>query len=207
MIGRWGCVLGFLCCYVACVEAQISIECRGGVNVAGLSDPGNLVQGAVWKLRTGMIGGVGLRIPLAEKLALVPGVRFVQKGMKPDWYLAKITVTNNYLDIPVYLSYDLLDFGSTLAVESGPSLGILLGSRSEGTVYGVGWESFDTKTDYKSYDVTLDCGLSLRTPVTKTLGVVITGAYSHGIVNIQQFDSKSQTRDVRVTVGVSYALE
>ena len=207
MICRWSLVVGLLFSWLGAADAQIALECRGGVNVAGLSDPGNLVAGAIWNSRTGVIGGVGVRIPIGEKLALFPGVRFVQKGVKPDWYLAKVTVTNNYLEIPLYLAYELLDFGSTLAVEGGPSLGMLLSSRTEGTVYGAGWESFDTKADYRSYDLTLDCGVSLRTPVIAGLEIVFTVAYSHGLVNVQQMESKAQSRDVRATVGVSYALE
>lgn len=207
MLSRWSCVVGLLFCFLAGAEAQIAIEFRGGVNVADLSDPGNLAEGAVWKTRTGVIGGGGITVSIAERLAFASGVRFVQKGMKPHWYYATITVTNNYFEIPLYLTYDLLNFGSVLAVEAGPSLGILLSSNSEGFIRDVGYESFDTKADYKTYDVTLDCGLSLRTPVTETLGIVITGAYSHGIVNVQQIDSRAQSRDVRVMVGVSYALE
>ena len=201
---------------IVCVlsgRAQESIEVQGGVNIANLSDPGNLVAGAVWKSRLGFTGGILANIVIGDRIFICPGLRFVQKGTKSEWSSAmtgdvKSTVTNNYLELPVYLKYEVADFGSHLFLMGGPSFSYLLSSRSDGT-----WQLFDgnfsadTKEQYKSYDISFDLGLSAQTPLSDKVAIVATGLYSYGFVKIGTMGSNEQTRDIRVMIGVSYSLK
>jgi hypothetical protein len=196
------------------LQAQSSIDIQGGLNITKFSAPGNLVPGAVWTNRIGFVGGWALSFPLADELFLSPGLRFVDKGVKSQWSggdfmigNVETNVTNAYLEVPIYLKYRFVDNGSQLFVIGGPAVGYLMRSRSDVTTDVLGSESFDTKGDYKSYDISIDFGLFCQIPVAKSLAIAATGAYSIGVVKISQMGSNERTRDVRVTVGVLYSFK
>jgi len=190
---------------------QVSIECQGGLNFANLSDPGNLIEGAVWSTHVGGVGEALVNIPLTDRLFLSSGLRYVQKGTESNWSSGmtgkvEATVRNSYLELPLHLKYAVLDVGPRLFILGGPSVGYLMNSRTEATVQLYGSTSSDTKEEYKSYDVTLDIGLELAIPVISSWSVVAAGSYSFGIVKVQNMESHAQTRDVGLTLGVQYAF-
>jgi hypothetical protein len=198
--------------FALAARAQLSIECQGGVNLANLSNPGNLVAGAVWQTRIGFAAMASMNISLTDKMLISPGLRFVQKGTESKWWSnvtgsVQATVTNSYIEVPVYLKYELVDFGSKLFVLGGPAFAFLATSKTEGTVQFNGSNSLDTKEDYKSYDFSFDIGLAFQAPVSETLSIVATGAYSFGLVKIDQRGSDEQTRDVGVTLGALYRFK
>lgn len=200
-----------LTAFVISTNAQRSVEVLGGINLANLSDPGNLVPGAVWKTRLGFGGGVLADFLLTDKLLFTSGVTYIQRGTKSEWWLpstgeVKATVTNSYLVVPVHIKYEILDFGSRVFVIGGSSIGYLLSSRTEGTFQLYGNTSADTKDDYKSYDVSLDLGLNTRIPLSEDIGFVVAGNYSYGIIKVGQKGSNEQTRDFRISVGASYSI-
>jgi hypothetical protein len=153
-----------------------------------------------------------MNISLTDKMLISPGLRFVQKGTESKWWSnvtgsVQATVTNSYIEVPVYLKYELVDFGSKLFVLGGPAFAFLATSKTEGTVQFYGSNSLDTKEDYKSYDFSFDIGLAFQAPVSETLSIVATGAYSFGLVKIDQRGSDEQTRDVGVTLGALYRFK
>jgi hypothetical protein len=147
---------------------------------------------------------------LTDRLLFSPGLRFVQKGTTSEWssWLGQIdaTATYNYLELPVYLEWEVADFNSKLFIIGGPVISYLLSSRLEGNGKIIGSVSSDTKENYKSYDASFDLGCSLRTPLNQDMAFIITGLYSYGFINISDLGSKEKTRDVRFMVGVSYRL-
>lgn len=194
------------------LEAQTSIAFQGGLNVANLSDPGNLVPGAVWSTRLGFVGTVSIDLPLGSRVSISPGLRFVQKGTKSDWALwvtgrVQTTLTNNYLELPIYAKYSLLSTETRLSILLGPSLGYLLSSQTSGSTQYYGPFSHDVKEDYKRYDLSLDAGFEIQTPVNHTISLVGAATYSFGLVKISQKGSNEQTRDIRLTIGAAYSLD
>ena len=192
--------------------AQRSISFHVGANIANLSNPGNLVSSATWYSRVGIVGGVSVTFPVSTNLAVEPGFRFVQKGTKSKWsYLSKddvqSTLTNSYLELPVYLKYQLADFGSRLWVQGGPTISYLLSSWAKGTMSSFGEFSFDVIDDYRRYDASLDFGIVLDNPLSSDWELSLGALYSLGLVKINKSDSNEKTRDIRLMVGISYLLD
>jgi hypothetical protein len=203
----------FLVSIMSCsiLDAQTQIICQAGLNVANLSNPGNLAPGAVWSTRTGFVGLVAIDLPLGAHITLSPGVRFVQKGTKSQFSLdvtgtINSTLTNNYLEVPVYLKYALLNSGTRFSILLGPSFGHLLSSKAVGTVEKQGPFDVDVKQDYKPNDLSLDGGLELQTPITRTISIVGSVTYSYGLIKISEHGSDEETRDIRIMVGAAYAI-
>lgn len=180
---------------------QVSLEVQGGLNIANLSDPGNLIAGGVWKSRLGFSGNISTNIQLAERLMLYPGLRFVQKGTRSEWSSSitgqvNASLTNNYLELPLHIKWEVADFSSKLFAIGGPSISYLLSSRMEGTTALQGSNSGDTKDQYKSYDASIDLGLSLEIPLNNAISLLATGLYSYGFVKISTLGSHTANQDV-----------
>jgi hypothetical protein len=192
-------------------QSQTIIEIQGGANIANLSDPGNLVDGGVWKSRIGFVGGSATVFNLTDKLIINPGIRYVQKGTKSEWTSSitgkvKATLTNNYLELPIYFKYEFANIGSQLFVIGGPSFAYLISSTTEGDMQLLGHSSVDSKKYYKSYDITFDLGFSSTTPMYKQISFLASAMYSFGFVKVSKLGSKEATRDVKILLGLSYML-
>jgi hypothetical protein len=191
---------------------QSTIEIQGGINIANFSDPGNLITGAAWKTHFGFLGSVSTEFPVSENLIINPGLRFVQKGTKSQWWSVwtgnvAATITNNYLEVPVYLRYRLIGITPELSLFGGPSVGYLVSSHTEGTMQLFGPVSSNTRADYKKIDLSFDIGFSAQNPVNEHLAIVAAASYSLGLIRISQLGSNERTRDLRVTVGTIFNIE
>ena len=191
---------------------QSTIEIQGGINIATFSDPGNLITGATWKTRIGFSGSVSTEFPVSANLLINPGLRFVQKGTKSQWYSVwtgnvDATITNNYLEVPVYLRYRLIGMTPEISLFGGPSMGYMVSSHTEGTMQLFGPVSSNTRADYKNIDLSFDIGVSAQNPVNEKLAIVAAVSYSLGLIRISQLGSNERTRDMRVTVGTIFKIE
>jgi hypothetical protein len=194
-----------------CLNAQTLIEIQAGADFAKMVNPTSLVAGAVWTTHTGFIGGVSAEIGLSRVVSLAPGLRFNQRGLIADFNFSgygmiHTTLIQNYLEIPLYLRYRILDVGPQVYILGGPSVGYLLSSKSNMDVETSGSSSFDTKEDYTKFDSALDLGISARMPLSHQLGVSFTALYSYGIVKIEKRDDAVTNRGIIITGGLSYEL-
>jgi hypothetical protein len=202
------------------VCAQTFIEFQAGVNMANLSNPDNLVAGADWHTRYGFVALASVSFPISSGLLISPGLRFVQKGTQFKWWSdfagnVEGTLTNNYIELPIHLRYELSVIDSRLFVVGGPSLGYLIRSQTDATMqFSVPYSaietnehlSSDSKKNYKSYDVSIDVGFMFQIPLTGSFAIIASVEYSLGLVKVSQYGSNEQTRDLRVTLGTSYSI-
>jgi hypothetical protein len=182
------------------VFAQEGIEIQGGINIANLSDPGNLTPDVKWKSRTGFSFSVSTTIPFSKKIFLNSGLRYIQKGTNAELspYTTNI-LTNTYLELPIYLKYSLSNMSTKFFIIGGPTISYLLASQIS---QDSGGGSFDTKEDYKSYNVSLDIGISTQNRLNQNTLLITTILYSHGLVKINALGSKEQTRDIIMMIGI-----
>ncbi len=134
-----------------------------GVNFANLngSDAGSTSS------RTGLVIGAYANIGVADIISIQPEVLYSMKGASQSLSVGGSTYTAtvklNYLDIPVLLKVNVpLSGGSSIrpSLFAGPSLGILLSSKTKVEGGGVSQES-DTKSDTKSTDFGIVVGAGL----------------------------------------------
>lgn len=202
--------------------SQSRIDVQLGVNIARLSDPGNLIEGAVWNTRSGFIGSIGTDLSLSDELSLSPGFRFIQKGTTsqfsfPGEGVIRGELRLNYVEIPIYVKLKALDLGTQLFVLGGPTLSYLLSSTMEASSDAHGTLTDVLKSKYKNFDASVDLGVSTLTPLSTGLSIVATALYSYGVVKISDSvyddtgwgapaNSNEQTRDIRVLVGIAYSF-
>jgi hypothetical protein len=212
----------FTIIYLLPTHAQTVLEFQAGLNVASLSDPGNLAPTAVWNTRTGFIGAVSTNFGLSDEFSINSGLRFVQKGMKSEFFwptegMIRGTLTLNYLEVPVYIKFKIADLGTRLFVFGGPTFSYLLHSKQEANsdLHGDVSGGSDAGIKYKNYDASVDVGLSTQTPFSADLSILATAFYSYGLVKISDTisdgsgwsmatNTNEKTRDIRVMIGVAY---
>jgi hypothetical protein len=194
------------------MNAQTSFEIQAGADFAKMVNPTTLVPGAVWASRIGSIGGVSAEFGLSRALSLAPGLRFNQKGLIADFTFFNYgpihtNLTQNYLEIPLYLRYRITDFGPQLYILGGPSIGYLLSAPSNTNMQSQDLSTMDVKADYTKFDSALELGISTRMPISQQLGVSITALYSYGLVKIDKRDDAVTHRGITITGGLSYELQ
>lgn len=192
-------------------KAQDLIGIQGGVNFANLSNPGNLVAGAVWTTRAGIVGGAFASVDVGLGLFLQPEIRFVQKGTDAefdtplDGHLTS-SVAINYIEVPLYLKYRLFDWKFPLSIIAGPAFSHLMSSIGKMNSSTSGNWSGDVKDFYKAYDISADAGVATQYQISSNIYVVGSLMYSFGLVKISTMKSDEMTRDIRLECGISYAL-
>ncbi len=192
------------------VRAQVAVVVAGGINLANLSDPGNLAQGATWKTRPGFIATASVSIPFYQKLSILPGLRYVQKGTNVDLagpfpLQGTSSVTLHYLEVPVYLRWQIVDIRPKIFVMGGPTMSYLLSAGIK--VHSQYGDMSSDWTDlYKRYDASIDLGLSVQTPVSNNISLDLAGIYSYGFIKISTKGSQEQTRDAVFLLGIAYTL-
>jgi len=192
------------------LRAQNSIEILAGTNIANMTVPDNLIEGDVWSSRFGFAVSSAVTFDLLKNLSLDPGARFTQKGINAQFPFGPgVTVhgsiTNNYLEVPLYFQYKAYDASIRFFILGGPTYSFLLSSHGKATSE-VRDTASDTKWEYKSHDLSLDLGLRTETIINSELSFVFTFLFSRGLIKISAFDKYEQTRDFRVMVGLSRQL-
>jgi len=193
-------------------QSQTLVEIQCGVNVAKLSDPGNLISGVHWKTRLGFIGGISTLLSATENVLIHIGLRYVQKGVKSEWYSlfygnVEAMLTNQYIELPLYIKVACADFGTQVFVFGGPSFSYLLSSTQTADTQFMGHISQNSKEDYRSYDITCDAGLSTSTPLNEHISLTVSTLYSFGVVHVSRFESDMATRDLRIMIGTSFTIQ
>jgi len=186
-------------------KSQYSIQLEAGTNLANASTPPDLSPSAIWKTRVGFVGDLLTSYSLSDEFSLQTGLRFIQKGTKVD-FLYNLTMTHNYIEVPVYARFKVIDFGPQILVVGGPSFSFLTNSYTQGTSPIYGSLSHNTNEQYKSYDISLDAGVEFENPVTKNLSFIISAKYSFGFIEIDKTSANEQSRDLRLTLGFAYSL-
>ncbi len=200
-----------------CSLAQPSIQFQGGIVSARITDSHDLVQGTDRRQEVGFVGIVFANIPLSENLSLSPGVRYIEEGQTLQWpvrYAFGIppsvsfpsieqTVTNTYVELPIYLKYEVLDIGTKLFALGGPALSYLLSSQTKGPYSSNPW---DSRNEYRLFDFSLDIGLASQTPLSQTVALVATATYSFGLMHVYEHRPDAQSRNIAGAIGILFSL-
>ena len=189
------------------LQAQFRVGVQTGVNLGSFTLPDNFSSNATRKINTGFtIGGIG-EFALSNTLFLLTEPNYVQKGFKTEITdatgTAKSTESINYLDIPVFVKVKFLVSDFQPFIQAGPNFGFLLNASEDAILpNGQSLPSLNTKTNYKSYDVSIDFGAGLEYRMQPTISIYSSFRYSLGITNVYDFPSGSgETRDIRIYIG------
>jgi len=113
-------------------QAQFNLWVKGGINwntVSIQNQPPSTATISADRI-LGYHFGFYSKIKLTDKLSLIPEVQFIQRGYIHGtsyiFPLPEATITLNYIDVPVVLSYNVY---KSIAIDVGPSVGFKTSTR------------------------------------------------------------------------------
>jgi len=179
----------------ATTQAQIGFGIKAGANFSNFTGT-DAQQG--FSTLVGFNGGVLVKLHLGGGWSIQPEALYSGQGAKfTDSSGNSGNLHNAYLNIPVLLCYKL-PFG--LSFQAGPQFGLLMSANV--TSQGV---SVDTKSLYKSSDVSIIMGAAFKTPFK--LG--FDARYNLGVTNIEKADASTGAGTLKngiFQLGVFYML-
>lgn len=123
---------GFLSTATTDTTRHCQFGIKVGTNYSGITDKESRMFGSEWKY--GLAAGVYFRVPLGRYVGIQPEALYSQKGFKAttltDGREFNVCRTTNYLDLPLYLSFQPC---KVLTILAGPQYSILLQQKNKCT--------------------------------------------------------------------------
>lgn len=173
------------------VFGQVEIGIKGGLNVSTIKTKDIPLNATIdFNHTIGFHLGLSAQFDLSEKFHLNADLLFSSRGFE----IENSKTTLNYVEIPVLLSYNLLD---KLEFELGPNLGIKISEKSD--MPGISYES-------------LDIGLSTGLKFGLTDELFMSGRYYHGLTSIATLyasasDGESKSFNRTMQISLTYKIK
>lgn len=199
---------------------------HGGIDIASFSyDPEITSSDPNLKItngsRTGIAAGAEVNYWFTDNLGICGQLSYVQKGGTQDISFTifgqEITgsseATFSYLQIPVLFKARFGDGSVKPFIIIGPEIGIKLSASQTVTSDGQ-----DTTMDIPDSEITSTnfgalFGAGITYQLNPTTEIYLSGAYNYGFTNLNpgpdgggEEDQKAFSRDIRVSVGILFAL-
>ena len=161
------------------IAQESSVGIKGGLNLSTISTD----IGSDKNLKPGFHVGVFSKIEFSESFALQPELLFSTKGLKVNYddnliVDGETRFNNNYIDLPVYLVFNLSE---AFQIQAGPYISYLISANVEtdATVLGFFEIDSDKELDRKNFNA-FDYGVSAG--ISFNLNPLVIGAnYSLGL--------------------------
>lgn len=179
-------------------DAQMTMGVGGGIVSATFVGDG--ISDTDIQSRTGLSLGAWLAVPIADRISIVPGAHYVQKGAQSDELgFATATLELAYLEIPVLLSFRLTPAESSTAFSlfAGPSFAFEVGCSirlTEGSTE-VSEDCDDADADERqTFDIGGMLGAGVGFPINDRLGLMLSGGVDLGL---RTLDTASDPEDIK----------
>lgn len=193
-------------------SAQLSIAPEVGVQMANLNS--NSLD-SVFSSNSDYIMGYRLGLNLAvdlRKFSIHAGAFYSARGSKSDVLGFKATVNTSYIDIPVYVNYNIINkLGNQLFIGVGPYFSYCTGAnvKVKGSLLGA---PIDAKEDLNvgssSTDQikAIDYGANANVGFITSLGIYARASYNLGLANISN-SSSGTVRSNGFALSVGYQIK
>ncbi|MFA6152909.1 MAG: porin family protein [Chitinophagaceae bacterium] len=193
-------------------SAQLSIAPEIGVQMTNQAV--NSDSSASGDMKTGFRAGVNLGLGLTKKINLHAGVFYSVKGSQEETFGIKAKSIFNYIEIPVYINYNVVSFGGNeLFVGVGPYVAYCLNAKAKikGSFLG---QSFDEDMELpvgndETTDAVkpLDFGANANIGFVTKIGLYARAHYSLGLANIVTGgDSDNSIKNNGFGLSVGYQI-
>lgn len=178
---------------------DMAFGAKGGIAFSTLSfDPSSEIS---YDLRTGLIAGGFVSIPLGSRLTIQPEGLFVQKGAKADDLGVTATIKLDYVEVPVFVKYRLAGGSArSFHVMGGPSVAFKVSASASARFGGSTVEtSNDDEIEALDYGVVAGAGMDAGR-------FTIDGRFTFGLANInkEEDEPEARTRSIAILAGVRF---
>lgn len=156
-------------------------------------------------------GAVSVDFQLHQEWLLSTGLRYSDRGTSAEAtrYNApedRADFNLKYLEIPIYVKYEVLSTPIVIRCMLGATFGYLLSANLVINNYSLG----DILQALKKYDASMDTGIQLGMPISRRLEITLTGLYSYGLVHLNKdlstWVTSMSSRDGKVMAGLGWTL-
>lgn len=185
----------FLSCKYSNAQ-EIKLGVKGGANISNIAlESGNLDNKILFHF------GIISKIKLSEKVIIQPEILYSQQGAKFENPINQDFTGDyqlNYINIPIYLNYEIND---SFSINIGPQIGFLINSKAtfsgNSLILGGDYEVVDKNPEY--YEKTsfgFNGGLSYEVN-----DLILSANYNFGITDINNTSELNLNRVFQVSVG------
>lgn len=193
--------------------AQISIAPEAGVQMTDLRISSSDSSSGDFGYKTGFRAGVNFAAELND-FSIHAGVFYATKGAKSEEFGIKLSVNMTYIDVPVYVNYNILNKNDNkLFVGVGPYLSYCMSGKlkAKGSFLG---QSIDDSEDLNigssatDQIKSLDFGGNANIGFISAMGLYARASYSLGFANIANNDASEGTiKTTGFALSVGYQVK
>ncbi|MBL7713711.1 MAG: PorT family protein [Chitinophagaceae bacterium] len=194
-------------------SAQISIAPEAGIQMTDLRMSSSDSSLGDFGYKTGFRAGVNFAAELND-FSIHAGAFYTTKGAKSESFGVKLTINMTYIDIPVYVNYNILNkSGNKLFVGVGPYLSYCMSGKikAKGSFLG---QSIDQSEDLNIGSSatdqirSLDFGGNANIGFISAMGLYARASYSLGFANIANNDASEGTiKTTGFALSVGYQVK
>ena len=178
--------------------AQLSINTglKGGLNFANFSlDPKSIYD---YSYYSGIVAGFYLEVDIWGPIGFQGELLFSQKGAKFNTNTEEVTVSLNYIEIPILLKYSI-PLGPTLSfdIQGGPYFGQKLSEKWRGFSYKPEQDFFKNS----DYGITLGVGVKFNALFNY---IYIDTRYSKGLADISLDNGEVKNKNMVIIAGIGF---
>lgn len=173
---------------LVCISSYAQ-DIRVGISAGPvLSDMRSKVDGEKEKtdIKFGFSAGLVVNIAISDNISIQPGLQFVQKGGKGKDEEESVTLTLNYIEVPVNFIYNFGETTSSFFVGAGPSFGVGISGKLK---YKAGDYAGSAKIKFGSNEgednfKRMDIGANILAGYNISKSLFISANYTHGFSNL-----------------------
>lgn len=134
-------------------------------------------------------------------------LRYSQEGTKQQVNGLDLTTKLDYVRVPIRFIYFLGELENDFRPKlyAGPSLGILVGGKSE-VRSEIGTATVDSKDYFETFDFGVNVGTGFNYRLAEATWLNFDVAYTHGFLNVVKNGPESFNRNVNVNLGVAWGF-
>jgi len=196
---------------IATKAAGVSLGVKGGMAISSLT--GDFVDELEEEIeaeldsKTSFTGGVFADLGLSEKIGLQPEILYISKGAEASEEEGKVTISVNYLEIPVLLKLKIpASPGFMFQILAGPSIGMKLDAKGVVESEEEGTEEVDLNDDIKSMAMGISFGAGFGIKMGGSI-LTLDGRYSMDLTSVaESSDEEIKTNNIIIMAGIGFPL-
>jgi len=201
---------GLLAVFLFTIGLSAQITVGVGVGLVSSTFTGSDIDDDDVDSKTGFSFGGWLAIPIGDRVSIVPGAVYVQKGVTDNESGVDAKISLNYIEIPVVLSVSLTGPDSQVGFNlfGGPAFAFKAGCQLEGSGEGVtvSVDCDEAGGEVKTLDISGVIGAGV--PAGESLSIWVNGGLD---LSLTSWDGSDDSEDVKnralfLSVGVSFPI-